>query len=121
MDCITYGCVDNREGKCNNSTIKEKNINCCHRKTKTPTYAEEQLEHAQDKENRCYNKECQHIKDNQCYILKTENCSSVLKEPINYEKEYNKLKKENEEIETTLESIRKWNEELKYEIEEQKK
>jgi len=66
----------------------------------------EQLEHAQDKELKCYNKKCNHNKENKCNISSvTENCGCKerLKEPINYEEEYNKLKSENERLNKGIE------------------
>ena len=56
-----------------------------------------QLEYAQDKEIRCYNKECSGNKENQC-IVTDRICISRVAEPINYEEEYKKLKEENKKI-----------------------
>lgn len=100
MECINKECDFNNNGRCNHQVVSntcvlcEKRIDPMH----TPNYAEEQLEHAKAKEESiytlCYNKECQHYKkNNKCGITIALECSSLMKEPINYEEEYYKLKK----------------------------
>lgn len=87
---------------------------------------EEEKGHVKGKEIICYNKECESNKDNKCTDKMMNvgsslvGCPIKIKEPINYEEEYNKLKKENEETKernhTQSESIK----EMLKEIEELK-
>lgn len=58
-----------------------------------------------EKEIKCYNKECQHNKENTCNIPSVTvncGCNARLKEPINYEEEYNKLKIENSKLQIRI-------------------
>ena len=91
LECINKECRQYKSGVC----PKE-----CDRRIKPthiPNYAEEQLEYAQDKEIRCYNKECSGNKENQC-IVTDRICISRVAELINYEEEYKKLKEENSKL-----------------------
>lgn len=82
-------------------------FNCKIKESDCPTYTdkkEEQQEHAKEKENRCYNESCErNNKNGECNSnlpnLKEFCMSKDIKQPkpINYEEEYNKLKKENEQ------------------------
>lgn len=120
LECINQMCTDNKKGECTNSIISTKNIDCCHRKTKTPSYAEEQLENAIDKENRCYNSECAaNDQKGKCTAKLTENyiCETRQENPpkfINYEEEYKKLKAENETLSSKVTLLEQDNKEFQH-------
>jgi len=93
MKCLNAKCNAYNKGEC-----MSKDERCGIRIVKTLNYAEEQLEHAKDKENRCYDKECAANESNTCTAYTPLECTKRIKEPINYEEEYNKIKKENGEL-----------------------
>ena len=71
-ECINKECnYNDKKGKCKEPHA----FDCQTRKLKTPSYAEEQLEHAKEKES-----------------------NTPVAAPIDYEEEYHKLKKENEQL-----------------------
>lgn len=107
IECLNKECVDCKEGKCKDKEVISGELACCNniKPNHTPSYAEEQLNHAIDKENRCYNEKCQY--NNKSGLCEASNVGEYLlcegKElerlkPINYEEEYHKLKKELKDI-----------------------
>lgn len=63
------------------------------------SYAEEQLNHAIEMNFKCHNKKCDRCVDNKCTATNVYKvCSNYKSEPINYEEEYYKVNKENEEM-----------------------
>lgn len=135
MECFNKACNYQIDNKC-----KVSEEGCYVRvendfdKLKTPTYAEEQLEHAKDKQNRCYNESCEYNnKNGECKSVNAERFKCIDRNtkqptPINYEEEYNKLKKELEgerKANTYLENegvgIKSRNEELEKRYIEQEK
>jgi len=100
LECINKECIDCKEGKCQNKRVISGESGCCTRikPTHTPTYAEEQLEHTK-KKTPSYQGE--HIED--------------IKEPINYEEEYKKLKAENAILRVNYNGIKEIREELRKE------
>lgn len=149
MECINKECGFNIDNECHHNVISNTCIEC-DKRTKpqhTPSYAEEQLEYAKEKENKCYNEKCnQNDKNGKCQMegqYYIDNCTSRDMEqpiPINYEEEYKKqlkdedkkyiegikvfnrcLKKseeENRKLENTRDALVKANNELKNENEE---
>lgn len=109
-ECLTKTCGTNDNGKC------EINKEYCTDKIEhTPTYAEGQLEYAQDKENRCYNEKCVSNNKNglceeQKHISMCDIRDTKQPTPINYEAEYNKLKSQNGTLQGQLEVANKHNE-----------
>lgn len=90
----------------------------------TPSYAEEQLEHAIEKETICYNKECnRNDKNGSCRIKEkyyVKNCTSRdIEQPIqiNYEEEYKKLEIKFNEHLSYINTLENDNENLKAEKE----
>ena len=84
LECINKECDSCRKDICYDSEVN--NIGCCAdriKPTHTPTYAEEQLNHAIEKEN-----------------------NTPAAAPIDYEEEYRKLKKENEELKRGNENLK---------------
>lgn len=74
---------------------------------------EEQLEYAQDKESHCYNKKCQENDQNGYCMKKYIECDvRMIKYPIFYEGEYNKLKKENEGLQENAKEETKYREKI---------
>jgi chromosome segregation ATPase len=100
LECGYKECNLNNNGVCVNPTFAKDRCKNRTKSTKTLNYAEEQLNNAIEKEKKknekvCYTEDCQHNKDNECQAGKA-NCLAA--KPINYEEEYYKLKKENEEL-----------------------
>ena len=70
LECINDKCGSNKNNKC---ILNDNNVYVlCASKIKPthiPNYAEEQLEYAKDKENRCYNKTCETRYNNMCAMI----------------------------------------------------
>lgn len=109
MECLSKNCQYNKEDKCE---VAEKG--CYIRSIEhTPSYAEEQLEHAQDKEktnktirdkiesyekeNRCYNEKCaRNDKNGECKINGAYICRDIdnkIPTPINHEEKLENIMK----------------------------
>jgi chromosome segregation ATPase len=100
LECINKECIYNKNKECTSGAIVKQGVQCDGRikPTHTPTYAEEQLNHAIEKEYECYSKKCNRCIENKCTATNVYKvCVNRESKPINYEEEYNKLKKESEE------------------------
>lgn len=111
--CLNKCCELNQDGNCIGVETNFYKLNCTERikPQHTLNYAEEQLEHAMEKETRCYNEKCnRNDKNGKCQMKEQyyiDNCTSRdMQQPIliNYEEEYKKLKEEKEELEKNTRS-----------------
>lgn len=123
LECINTKCENSINGKCTNTFVKS-NSDCLERvkTTKTLSYAEEQLEHAKEKEhNHCYNKKCAAHDEGYC-LNKSAKCDFRMnKLPVVYKEECKKLKAENENLNIIIkgkEDVERENEEHEQKIKE---